>query len=255
MNILIIEDEKIAAQRLCDMLCQVVPQANILPVLDSVESCFNYFDQPQKKADLIFMDIQLSDGKSFDVLDKVTIESPVIFITAYQEHALHAFKMNSVDYLLKPLKKDDLKNAVQKYEKYHGGAMPGITAKIATALHELKQQHNNLQRRFLAKCGTRLMSIPCDQVAFFYTKEKFQFIKTVNNEDFIIDKRLDELETELSDKDFFRANRQFIISYGSIEKVHAWFSGKLKVQVRPSSYEEIIVSRLRSADFKKWLGD
>ena len=109
--------------------------------------------------------------------------------------------------------------------------------------------------RFLARAGTRLISAPIESIAYFYTKDKFQFIKTVNNEDLIIDKRLDEIESEVDGKAFFRANRQFILNYKNIEKVHAWFSGKLKVQVQPVPYEEIIVSRLKATDFKKWLGE
>jgi two-component system response regulator LytT len=259
MNVLIIEDEKIAAQRLIDMLEDAGQDIKVLDVLDSVESSLQFFETNVQKVDLIFMDIELGDGQSFDIFKDIKIDAPVVFITAYQEHALRAFKLNSVDYLLKPLKKDDLQNALSKYEKYHSATHVDMNSKVAAVLEELMQGGQSStakgKTRFLAKNGTRLTSIPADQVAYFYTKDKFQYIKTKTNEDFIIDKRLDEIEADLDKKDFFRANRQFIVSYDSIEKVYAWFSGKLKVQVIPAAYEEIIVSRLRATDFKKWLGD
>ncbi|HEV7330198.1 MAG TPA: LytTR family DNA-binding domain-containing protein [Flavisolibacter sp.] len=253
MNVLIIEDEKIAAQRLIDMLKVYVPDLKLQAVLDSVEASVRYFQDPYWKADLIFMDIELGDGQSFDILESVDITCPVIFVTAYQEHALRAFKLNSIDYLLKPLKNEDVRTALLKYEKYHVFNTEKAKIPVATAMHD---QHVKLQKtRFLAKCGTRWISIPANQIAFFYTREKVQYIKTFSNEDFIIDKHLDEIEHELSVTDFFRANRQFVIRYESIERVHAWLNGRVKVQVKPASYEDIIVSRLRAADFKKWLGD
>jgi two-component system, LytTR family, response regulator LytT len=256
MNVVIIEDEKIAARRLVDMLNDARPEVNVLNVLDSVEACVSYFTGEPQKSDLIFMDIELSDGQSFDIFQHIKIHVPVIFITAYQEHALRAFKLNSVDYLLKPLKKEELVNALDKFDQYHNRGDEDINAKVVAVLQELKKSAGHSHKeRFLARNGTRLTSIPVDQIAYFYTKEKFQYIKTVNNDDFIIDKRLDEIEGEIDIKRFFRANRQFILNYESIERVFAWFSGKLKVQVTPVSYEEIIVSRLKATEFKKWLGD
>jgi len=257
MNVLIIEDEKIAAERLVEMLKELNPQVQVKAILDSVETSRAFFGSADAQADLIFMDIELGDGQSFDVFNSIQLDVPVIFITAYQEHALRAFKLNSIDYLLKPLHRDDLRLALEKYEKYHRGkGGQDIKEKLVAVLQELKDQKSVQDRkRFLAKNGTRLTSIAAEQVAYFYTKEKYQYIKTKSNDDFIIDKRLDEIEAELDPRDFFRANRQFIVKYDSIERVYAWFSGKLKVQVTPASYEEIIVSRLKAADFKKWLGE
>jgi two-component system, LytTR family, response regulator LytT len=257
MKVLIIEDERIAADRLVDMLKELIPLVQVVAVLDSVEACSAFFKSDNGKVDLIFMDIELGDGQSFDVFDSIQLDAPVIFITAYQEHALRAFKLNSIDYLLKPLHRDELRAALEKFEKYHGDkGGQDLKAKLVDVLSELKVQMDTRDRkRFLAKSGTRLTSISAEQVAYFYTKEKYQYIKTKSNDDFVIDKRLDEIEAELDTRDFFRANRQFIVKYESVEKVYAWFSGKLKVQVNPTPYEEIIVSRLKAADFKKWLGE
>jgi DNA-binding LytR/AlgR family response regulator len=255
MKVFIIEDEVIAVQRLTEMLREMDKDIEICGLADSVEAAVEFLGtSPQP--DLIFMDIELGDGQSFDIFQRVTIEAPVIFITAYQEHALKAFKQNSIDYLLKPLNKSELEAALNKYKKIHGQPRMKLQHNIAEFLKSASAAPMPVQRtRFLARAGTRLISAPIESIAYFYTKDKFQFIKTVNNEDLIIDKRLDEIESEVDGKAFFRANRQFILNYKNIEKVHAWFSGKLKVQVQPVPYEEIIVSRLKATDFKKWLGE
>lgn len=255
MKVLIIEDEAIAAQRLQDLLREIDREIEVQAVLDSVETSVAYLKEAPP-ADLIFMDIELGDGQSFELFEEVPIETPVVFITAYREHTLKAFKVNSVDYLLKPLNKNELTAAILKYKKHHEMKQLKPGAEIAVLLKELQGGSiKETRSRFLARTGTRLISTSTEQIAYFYTRDKLQFIKTIKNEDLIIDKRLDEIEAEVDSKLFFRANRQFILNYNHIEKVHAWFSGKLKVQVQPAAYEDIIVSRLRAADFKKWLGE
>lgn len=254
MKVLIVEDEPIAAQRLTDMLLELVEGVQVVQVVDSVETCVALLKK-DTDLDLIFMDIELGDGRSLDIFDKVRIDIPIIFITAYQEHALKAFKQNSVDYLMKPLHRSELQAALEKYRRLHS-QQRALQKNVLQFLKDWKipeePQHKD---RFLAKAGTRMISVPARNIAYFYTKDKCQFIKTGTNEDLIIDKTLDELECELDSKHFFRANRQFILNYNHIEKVQTWLSGKIKVQVRPAAYEEIIVSRLRAADFKKWLGE
>jgi two-component system response regulator LytT len=247
MKVLIIEDEVIAVQHLKTMLREIDPDIEVVAALDSIEASVRFFrDTPP--LDLVLMDIELGDGQSFDIFHKATIESPIIFTTAYQEHALKAFKLNSIDYLLKPIKKEELTAAIIKYRKLHTQQEQQNKEQLFSFLQTFKT-------RYLAKNGTRLISVAQQDIAFFYTKERLQYIKTKANEDYIIDKRLDEIEQEVDPKLFFRANRQFIINYENIEKVHTWFSGKLKVQVKPLSYEEIIVGRLKAGDFRKWLGD
>ena len=252
MKVLIIDDELVATQRLTGMLREIDREIEITDSLDSVESAVAYFTDP-KELDLIFMDIELGDGQSFDIFKEVQTETPIVFITAYQEHTLKAFKLNSIDYLLKPLNKEELTGAILKYKK-HGHKETGPDINMAALSKNIKGR-KEIRSRFLARVGTKFISVTCDQIAYFYTKDKLQFIKTIKNENLIIDKRLDEIEAEVDSSIFFRANRQFIINYNYIEKVHAWFSGKLKVQLIPAAYEDIIVSRLRAADFKKWLGE
>lgn len=244
MNILIIEDETIAAQRLKDTLRELDRDITVVAVLDSVEASIRYLAQ-SPRPDLIFMDIELGDGQSFNIFESVQIDTPVIFITAYGEHALAAFKQNSIDYLLKPFSTPELEKALKKYKRVYG----------QNSKPEISDAQASKRNRFLAKVGTRLTSVPIENIAYFYTKEKQLYIKTKRSEDLAFDKCLEEIENEVDASAFFRVNRQFIIGYHSIEKVQAWYSGKLRVQVTPAPYEDIIVSRLRAGEFKKWLGE
>jgi DNA-binding LytR/AlgR family response regulator len=253
MKVLIIEDESIAGQLLKSTIASVDPDIEVMDILDSVEASVQYLSA-KPSLDLIFLDIELGDGQTFDIFKKVQIDAPVIFVTAYQEHALKAFKLNSVDYLLKPVSKDELTAALLKYRRLHVDQKKMLQQNIFALLNNYKQEDESHKTRYLARNGTRLISIPAGEIAYFYTKDKLQYIKTQQNGDYIIDKRLDDIEAEVSPKLFFRLNRQFIVNYDSIEKVHTWFSGKMKVQVKPAAYEEIIISRLKATEFKKWLG-
>lgn len=248
MNILIIEDETVSADRLRSMLRQADNSLTVVAVLDSVEASISYL-QTQPPVDLIFMDIELGDGQSFHIFNSVSIDTPVIFITAYQQHALKAFKHNSIDYLLKPLGMRELEGALQKWKRLQDKRGKKTFSADPT------NAEANRRSRFLAKVGTRLTSVPVENIAYFYTREKQLYIKTKTSEDLLFDKCLEEIENEVDEQYFFRANRQFIIGYDAIEKVQSWYSGKLRVEVTPSPYEDIIVSRLRAGEFKKWLGE
>ncbi|MGX5817134.1 LytR/AlgR family response regulator transcription factor [Chitinophaga lutea] len=253
MKVLIIEDEAIAGRLLKSTIHAIDPDIEVVQILDSVEASVQYL-QDAPPLDLIFLDIELGDGQTFEIFKYVRIEAPLIFVTAYQEHALKAFKLNSVDYLLKPVNKDELAAALLKYRRLHSDQQKAMAANIHAFLHRFKSGGEGYKDRFLARNGTRLISISTDEIAYFFTRDKMQYIKTLANTDFIVDKRLDDIEGEVDPRHFFRLNRQFIVKYAQIDKVQTWFNGKLKVQVKPVAYEEIIVSRLKSADFKKWLG-
>ena len=253
MKVLIIEDEPIAAQRLRQMLRSLDKNIEVLQVLESVEVSIDYLRQPVS-ADLIFMDVELGDGQSFAIFDQVEIDVPVIFITAYQQHVLKAFKQNSVDYLLKPLRRNELEAALVKYRQLFQRTS---VQELSSAIRSLQasQSQAPVKNRFLTKLGMRLVPVPVDNIAYFYTRNKLFYIKTKTAEDLHFDKCLDDVETEVDSQRFFRVNRQFILHYSCIEKVYPWFGGKLKVEVKPQPYEEIIISRLRAAEFKRWLGE
>lgn len=253
MKVVIIEDELVASQHLQSLLGEVNKNVSVVATLESIEAAARYF-AGQAEADLILMDIELGDGQSFEIFKQVSIDAPIIFTTAYEEHALKAFKLNSVDYLLKPIDKNELIAALEKYKRLHTEQKQALRNNILSLLERV-ENFGEIRTRYLAKTGTRLISVLTDDIAYFYTKDRLQFIKTTRGEDHIIDKRLDEIEAETDHRNFFRVNRQFILSYNSIQNVHAWFSGKLRVGVQPDAYEEIIISRLKAAEFKKWLGE
>lgn len=250
MNIAIIEDEKIARTHLQQLIEELDGQITVVKTLDSVSSAVDYLGV-DKSIDLLFMDIELGDGQSFEIVEQLNLEIPIIFTTAYENYALKAFKNLSVDYLLKPIKKEELWEALNKYKKHYKE-----NNSLLEPLTQLQiQLTEKFKTRFLARLGTRMVSVPVETIAFFYTRERLQYIKTLNGKELLLDKTLDEIESGLDPSKFFRANRQFILSYPSIKKTQAWLNGKLKVGIEPVPYEEIIISRLRAADFKKWLGE
>ena len=251
MNIVIIENESLAAERLSKFIRQYDARFNILAILDTIKDSIEYFNN-NPHPDLIFMDIQLGDGKSFEILRDVKIESQLIFVTAFDDYALQAFKFNSIDYILKPVKKVELFKAIDKFKTNflnQGGVKDMKLVYEQIRGSDVKEYKN----RFLAKRGSRYFSIESKDVAYVYTKDRMHFIKTNLNVDYLIDNNLDELEWQLDQKVFYRANRQFILNYDCIDELITWFDGKLKIVVKPAPPEEIIISRLKSADFKEWL--
>jgi len=256
MNILIIEDENLAAQRLEKLVREIDPAIVIKGITDSIESSVEWL-QANPSPDLILMDIELADGQSFEIFTKVDVKSPVIFTTAYDEFALKAFKVNSIDYLLKPVKSDDLKNSLEKLNALKGSAVKSDgLGNIRQLLEGLYQQNNDQFRtRFLAKSGQRFVPIEIGEIAYFYSEDKMVFLKTKSNQRYMLDFNLEQLEKELDPKEFFRANRQFILSNKSIQDIHSWFNGKLKVKVVPATTDEVIISRDKAAEFKSWMGE
>jgi two-component system, LytTR family, response regulator LytT len=253
MKVLVIEEEPLSVRRLTEMLVAIDQEVHVVDVIDNLETGTNYL-RTSKDIDLVFADIAVEQDPQIETFREACIETPVIFISSCKESALKAFRFNSVDYLLKPLQKDALEAAIHKYKKWHSLSKPSLQRELACILDNISSR-TSTRERFLAKSGTRYISVASNDIAYFYTKGKLQYIKTRRNEDLVIDKRLDEIEADINGTDFFRVNRQFILNYSTIEKVHAWFSGKLKVQVNPLPYEEIIISRLRAARFRKWLGE
>ncbi|RPE12145.1 DNA-binding response regulator [Chitinophaga lutea] len=252
MKVLIIEDEKLAAQRLAKMLEESTEKIDIIATLHTVEASVDYLKN-NPEPDLIFLDIQLGDGKSFDIFKKVQVGSRIIFTTAFDEYALKAFKYNSVDYLLKPLKKKDLESALAKYLS-QTPQPSDTTADMLKVLQSIRHEGRSYKNRFLVKKGSRLFSVGADEVSFIYTKDRINHLKTQAGDDYIIDENLEELEAGLDPEKFYRANRQFIVNYAAVKQVVVWFDGKLKLVTHPVPHEEVIISRLKAGEFKKWLG-
>ncbi|MEM1319997.1 MAG: LytTR family DNA-binding domain-containing protein [Bacteroidota bacterium] len=250
MRVLIIEDEKPAARRLRKLIGDCRPEAIIVEVLDSVEASvawLNSFESP----DLIFMDIQLADGISFDIFAEAQIEAPVIFTTAYDQYTLKAFKFNSVDYLLKPIDPDELKPALDKFDKVFHQNHVYDKSSIEQLLESLSGK--SYKERFLVKMGQQLSYVATTDIAYFFSEDGFVHIRDRNNKRHIIDYTLDQLEGVLSPDHFFRINRKIITHLDAIHKIHTYFNSRLKLELRPTADLEVIVSRDRVGDFKLWL--
>ena len=253
MKVLIIEDEEPAAKRLHKMLKEIEPGFNILDNIVSVSSAIKWFNE-NEAPDLVFSDIQLSDGLSFEIFKTVNLSSPVIFTTAYDQYAIEAFKVNSIDYLLKPIKKEDLANAVNKFKKTAAAApLPAID--INKLLQSLNPGATEYKKRFVVRYGEHIKTINIEEVVYFYTEDKVNFLCTKDSRRFVIDFNLDSLESTLDPKTFFRINRQYIIGIHSIAEMFAYTKSRVLIKLNPPAKHETIVSTERSAEFKHWLGD
>ena len=250
MRTLIIEDERPAAMRLSKLIKQNRPDAEILEIIDSVESAVNWlknFPAP----DLIFMDIQLADGVSFDIFQQTKIESPVIFTTAYDQFTLKAFKVNSVDYLLKPIDPEELTAAFSKFKTVYQKPQSYDNNVIASLLKNIQQK--SYKERFLVKTGQQLSYIEVKDIAYFYSEDKLVCAKNVNGKRHILDYTLDQLEDCLNPASYFRINRKFLTQLHAITKIHTYFNSRLKLELKPNTELEVIVSRERVSNFKEWL--
>lgn len=254
MKALIIEDEDLAAQRLKQLLLETEPGIELTGPLDSIEESVRHLQKDQSY-DIIFLDIQLADGKSFSIFEKMKINIPVIFTTAYDEYAIRAFELNSVDYLLKPIHKDKLRNAIDKLKKIRGFYESGDANKDLIEMIR-SMQANRIQvykSRFLVNKGDVLIPIAANEIAYFYAEDKVVFLATTEGKKYLINYTLEELELKLNPQQFFRVNRQFISSLTSIRKVHNYFHYKLKLDLVPDPGTEVIVSKARTGDFKAWM--
>lgn len=250
MKILIVEDEAPAAERLKKLLLEIEPSAEIPESPVSIKSAVKWLKE-NPAPDLLFMDIHLADGHSFEVFNEVQVSSPIVFVTAYDQYALEAFKVNSIDYLLKPVKKDDLLRAMEKYK-----LLTALSSNQVQAL--LKQINPNAaskeqQKRIIIRYGDTIKMVEVSEVAYFYTEDKINFLCTKDNLRYPIDQNLDELETIIDGAVFFRINRQFIINISAIDKMLAWSKSRVKVILKPACDHETIVSTERSPNFKEWL--
>lgn len=243
MNIVIIEDEKPAAR----LLKRKVEQLGYATaaVLTSVEEGLNWF-ATHEQPDLILADIQLSDGLSFEIFEQISVQSAIIFTTAYDEYALKAFKLNSVDYLLKPIDETELKTAVEKFSARQN---------IPVLNRQFMQQFlpKDYKKRYTVKSGTTLKIVAVDEIECFYSAYKSSFLATAEGRTFPLDESLETIEKEVDPKVFFRVNRQFLISVRAIKEISVYSNSRLKVVLQHFSEEEIIVSRERVSEFKQWL--
>ena len=242
MNAIIIEDEYLAAAELERLLGEVAPSMTILTKLDSVSESVKWLRK--NKADVIFMDIHLGDGQSFDIFEQVEITVPVIFITAYDEYALKAFKYQGIDYILKPFDKEELRQALNKLESFSPANVPFPVASLAV-----------YQERFLVTVGTKMKSVTVGDVAYFMADGKYLVLFTRDGQNYILDQTISGIEMKLNPAQFFKINRKFIISYNSIKEMVKYSNSRIKIVLTPvpPAGIEAIVSSERIQEFKQWL--
>ena len=251
MNVIIIEDEKPSARRLQRMLEKAGIIANTM--LHSVEESIAWFAN-NEHPELIFLDIQLSDGLSFEIFDVVKIKSAIIFTTAFDEYALQAFKLNSIDYLLKPIDEEELQIAVTKYRD-----LKTPSQNVQFDFEDIKKLLSNplereYKKRFTTKIGQHLKMIPVDEIECFYSENKGTYAHTIGGRDYLLDITLEQLENELSPKVFFRINRKFYININAIKDIISYTNSRLELKLNGNLGQEVIVARERVKDFKLWLG-
>ncbi|MEK6616541.1 MAG: LytTR family DNA-binding domain-containing protein [Bacteroidota bacterium] len=249
MNTIIIEDEKLSAEHLANLLKKIDSNIQILATFDTVKKSVENFRNGMK-ADLLFVDIHLADGISFEIFSEIVIETPVIFTTAYDEYAIRSFKVNSIDYLLKPIGIDELKRSVEKFQKNIKQSIPVLPGKINDAYSIINRQYKT---RFTVKIGDSIIPVKSNDIVHCVAEDGMVFIVTKNGKRYPIDYSLEQLE-ELLDPDlFFRINRKVIISISSIQKASMYFNSRLKITADLLSDDDLIVSRERVYDFKQWM--
>lgn len=250
MKVLIIEDEKPAARRLARLLetCGV----SVSHMLHSVEESINWFNT-HSHPDLIFLDIQLSDGLSFEIFDAIEIRSPIIFTTAYDEYALQAFKLNSIDYLLKPIDEEELQAAIEQFKK-HTPSKEGLKIDFEDIRNLLVNPlEREYKKRFTARVGQHIKIINAEDIECFYSENKGTYAATADGRNYLLDTTLEQLEGELSPDTFFRVSRKFYIHINHIRDIVSYSNSRLKIKLNRYNEQEIIVSRERVKDFKLWL--
>ncbi|MES2681555.1 MAG: LytTR family DNA-binding domain-containing protein [Bacteroidota bacterium] len=249
MKAIIIEDEKLSAEHLATLLKKADSSVEIVASFDSVKKSIAEFKKGLR-ADILFVDVHLADGLSFDIFSEVQVDTPVIFTTAYNEYAIKAFKINSVDYLLKPISISDLQTALNKYKRLNEKNNSTALENLANAYQNINKQYKN---RFMVKTGDTISSVKTEDVSHFISEDGLVIIVINTGKRYAIDYTLDQLEEMLSPDDFFRINRKVIIHISSIKKVSAYFNSRLKLNSDSLKEEECIVSRERVGDFKLWL--
>jgi DNA-binding LytR/AlgR family response regulator len=250
MKVIIIEDEKLSAEHLTNLLEKTGREIQVLEVFDSVKKSIDAF-RNGLKADLLFVDIHLGDGLSFEIFSEINVETPIIFTTAYDEFAIRAFKLNSVDYLLKPIGYDELTAALAKYDKFARPDYSKLLDNIVNSYHAIQKQYKT---RFMIKSGDTIASVKAADVSHFIFEDGLVLVTTNNNNRYPLDFSLEQLESILDPAEFFRINRKVILNINAIQKSGSYFNSRLKVTSPFLPDEHCVVSRERVLDFKTWLG-
>ena len=253
MNILIVEDEAMAARRLVSLLEQLTASLNVLAKLDSVKRAVSWL-QNEPDPDLIFLDIQLADGLSFEIFDKVNVKAPIIFTTAFDEYAIQAFKVNSIDYLLKPLDPEELRQALDKFEqRFKQEAPTAAPFDMAAIQQAMQMMTHQFKERFVVRIGEHIKTIDTALATCFYSQEKTTFLQTAADKRYIIDYTLEQVEQQVDPRRFFRINRKYLVSLDAVKDIVTYSNSRLRLILKHTDDMDAIVSRDRVPEFKKWL--
>jgi two-component system, LytTR family, response regulator LytT len=249
----VVEDEAVTARNLIHLLGEIAPDIDIVSTLSTVEEAITWFAGNENMYDLIFMDIRLADGLSFDIFKRINIDKPVIFVTAYNDYAITAFKNNGIDYILKPFDGEEIAHAVNKYKRWIGSVTPQILpvfANLAAQIGNLSKSH---KKSFLIHYRDKLIPVETAKISWFYTANEIVYARTNDDRQFVMDFTMEQLEQQLDPDTFFRANRQFLINHQAITEVEFYFNGRLLVKVKPIAEVQILISKARVPEFKKWM--
>jgi len=251
MRVIIFEDEIPAANRLTKMLQSISDEVQVIRKIDSIEAGVKFL-QTAEDIDLIFMDIQLADGLSFDIFEQTEVKSPVIFTTAFDQYTLKAFKVNSIDYLLKPIDEKELEKAVEKYRQLYDKKENGFSDKILRLVQEMNS--TRYKERLLIKKGQQLGYLKTEATAYCFADGKLCYAVDFSNNKYLLECNLSQLEEQLQPNKFYRINRHLLVNIEAISKVHTWLGGRLKLELAPTTNSDTVVSRERVNGFKDWLG-
>ena len=252
IRIAIIEDEPATARNLQYLLEEAEPGIKILNILNSVADTIDWLRENEAQCDLLFMDIHLSDGLSFEIFEKVKVNKPVIFVTAYNDYALQAFKANGIDYILKPFDTAELQQAISKFKMFQkDNTVYDNNRQLKRLAETLKT--NNYKQSFLVQFRNKLIPLAVKDIAWFYTSNEIVYVSTLDNKKYNVDFTLEQLQKELDPLHFYRANRQFIVHRKVIKEIDFYFNGRLLIKVQPEPDEKIIISKARVPEFKAWM--
>ena len=251
MKVFIVEDEAPAAHRLARLITDLYPGTEIFGRADSIESAVRTFSS-HNNMDLVFMDIQLADGLSFDIFNQVEVKAPVIFTTAFDQYTLKAFKVNSIDYLLKPIDENELKQAIDKHLRLKNQTGNHFSQQIASLLTDLNKP--KYRERLMIKKGSEFINIKTNTIAYCYADGKLCYVVDFSGNKYLIENTLLQQEEQLKPSEFYRINRHMLVNIESIKKVHTWLGGRLKLEMSPDTKLDTVVSRERVNEFKDWFG-
>ena len=252
MKILIIEDEALAADKIQSLLNEIDPEIEVLDILNSVDKSIDWLNN-NPAPDLVLSDIHLADGICFNIFSNIDTTAPIVFITAYEKYAIQAFEVNSIDYLLKPVDKFRLEQAISKFKMLQSIETHNRKSLFTEFKNLLEASTKEYKSRFLCKLGNKIKSVPTDSIRYFYSKDKITFIIDKDNNRLPVNNTLDEIDQLVDPKKFFRVNRKFISHFDAIDEIHPYFKGRLKITLNPSIDDDIVVSTERSPLFKAWL--